>query len=285
MKRNRKLPFISLIILGFYSGTWMCSAFFQSAKDICSQYLVTGEQGVSDVALTASSTRHSTRPSDNYGPERARLNATAHIDNTGVYQRGAWSAQYEDIYQFIQVEFRTVSVVRGVVIKGRNVYPGDGCCYQRVTHFKVLYSLDGKRWKTIQDNANTDVYFQGNVDQDSPVVHMFQCPVIARFLRINPQTWLNHISLRFDVIGCAMATRELLALAAESKRKKIVLKNGCVNFCWGKANGYYQACSDCQEYVTCANSYMYRRPCPAFLRWDDTLKKCLYNSQTCHYTF
>ena len=35
---------------------------------------------------------------------------------------------------------------------------------------------------------------------------MLDCPVIARFIRLLPQGWTNHIALRFDVIGCQAVT-------------------------------------------------------------------------------
>lgn len=31
---------------------------------------------------------------------------------------------------------------------------------------------------------------------------MFGCPIIAKYLRIRPVDWMNHITLRFEVIGC-----------------------------------------------------------------------------------
>ena len=48
--------------------------------------------------------------------------------------------------------------------------------------------------------------FPGNIDDDSLVTHMLDCPVIARYIRILPQGWTNHIAMRFDVIGCQAVT-------------------------------------------------------------------------------
>lgn len=31
---------------------------------------------------------------------------------------------------------------------------------------------------------------------------MFGCPIIAKYLRIRPVDWRNHITLRFEVLGC-----------------------------------------------------------------------------------
>ena len=48
--------------------------------------------------------------------------------------------------------------------------------------------------------------FKGNTDDDTLVTHMMDCPFIARFLRLHPQDWINHVALRFDAIGCQAIT-------------------------------------------------------------------------------
>ena len=48
--------------------------------------------------------------------------------------------------------------------------------------------------------------FPGNIDDDSLVTNMLDCPVIARYIRILPQGWINHIAMRFDVLGCQAVT-------------------------------------------------------------------------------
>ena len=55
---------------------------------------------------------------------------------------------------------------------------------------------------------------QGNTEQDkvvtndlNPAIHM------ARFVRIHPKTWQNHISLRFEVLGCEVTGNHILQQA------------------------------------------------------------------------
>ena len=45
--------------------------------------------------------------------------------------------------------------------------------------------------------------FPGNKDRFSVVSHPLVPPVIARFIRIKPQTWHSHISMRVEFYGCA----------------------------------------------------------------------------------
>ena len=62
----------------------------------------------------------------------------------------------------------------------------------------------------------------------------------------------------------------------------LYIKIECVSDCTGKDDGDYQSCTNCNTYVTCSNGITYAdRPCPANLVWDDNLKRCEYESNTC----
>ncbi|CAH1778931.1 unnamed protein product, partial [Owenia fusiformis] len=135
---------------------------------------------VADAGLTASSTW----ASDN-GAKRSRLDTQA--DTSGV---GAWSARTSDREQWIQADLGRVMIVTGVITQGRN---GNA---QWVKSYKFSYG------ETETDLKEYGMILPGNVDQNTKVTNMIERPVLARFVRINPQTWHVHISLRFDVIGC-----------------------------------------------------------------------------------
>lgn len=44
--------------------------------------------------------------------------------------------------------------------------------------------------------------FQGNSDGDSQVHNVFETPIIAQYIRINPTRWRDRISLRVELYGC-----------------------------------------------------------------------------------
>ena len=47
--------------------------------------------------------------------------------------------------------------------------------------------------------------FNGNDptrDTETVVTNEFDWPIAARFVRLNPQTWYGHISLRWELYGC-----------------------------------------------------------------------------------
>ncbi|KAK3590761.1 hypothetical protein CHS0354_017275 [Potamilus streckersoni] len=157
---------------------------------ICSQHLVSGPQGVADDQLSASSEWDPL-----HGPRWARLN-TVFVSRSHI---GGWAAKVNDRYQYIQVKFNRVSIVHGIVTQGRSVV--NDTCKQYVKSFKVFHSMDGRSWTPVKERNGEDKVFRGNSDQETIETNYFPCPVLANFIRINPQTWNEHITLRFDVLG------------------------------------------------------------------------------------
>lgn len=44
--------------------------------------------------------------------------------------------------------------------------------------------------------------FKGNIDADSIKFNIFEVPIIAQWVRINPTRWRDRISLRVELFGC-----------------------------------------------------------------------------------
>jgi len=44
--------------------------------------------------------------------------------------------------------------------------------------------------------------FDGNVNDDDVVTNTLEYPIVARYIRINPQRWARFISLRVELYGC-----------------------------------------------------------------------------------
>lgn len=58
--------------------------------------------------------------------------------------------------------------------------------------------------------------FEGNRDPETPVLGLLPVPTVARFIRINPQTWYSNgsICLRAEILGCRVdGTSALAALS------------------------------------------------------------------------
>ncbi|XP_052790143.1 inactive carboxypeptidase-like protein X2 [Mya arenaria] len=168
-------------------------------EHICenAEYLVNGVNPVSDAQLSASSVYD-----PGHAETGARLNTSPSLTTVG-----AWCAGYNDANQYIQVQFNDVSHVTGVAIQGRPIntdpaFPHVGCCLQYVTSYKVLYSSDCVNFITVKDNNGVDMVFTGNTDQDTVVTSLLPSQVTALCARVNPISYLGHVSLRFDILGC-----------------------------------------------------------------------------------
>ena len=118
--------------------------------------------------------------------DRARLNFTS---NYGSY---SWCARFNDVNQWFQVNFGGhKELVTEVKIQGRGSYD------QWVTSYKLGCSQDGEEWTWSET-------FPGVKDAETIVSNKLKEPMWCRFVRINPQTWNNHISMRAEVYIAAI---------------------------------------------------------------------------------
>jgi hypothetical protein len=114
-----------------------------------------------------------------HGPEQGKLNLQEGLAN--------WSAKTNDSNQWVQVDFGEKKLIEKVFIQGR---------YNRaqwVTKFRVQVSADGKKFEEIGSG------YEGNTDQQTVVEVALSPQPVARFVRIVPVEWHEHISMRFDV--------------------------------------------------------------------------------------
>jgi len=116
---------------------------------------------------------------------RGQGHNTGRLDSTQ-----GWSAASNQAGEWYGMDAGQVTTIAGVVTKGR------AGTAQRVTAFKVSYSLDKSTWKEVDEGA----VFTGNTDADTPVQAVFKTPVQARYIRIIVQSWGEHISLRAGLL-------------------------------------------------------------------------------------
>ncbi|XP_072039794.1 uncharacterized protein [Amphiura filiformis] len=179
--------------------------FFLDSKDgKCYAAACQASLGIEDGRIPDNKLTASTVWDDYHGPSNARLNRPAEYPTVG-----SWSAKYNNISQWIQVDLGVLVGVTGVLIQGRaynvdaRLLGGSDCCPQWVTEFKVQHSNDGIDWHYVLSHNNQDaMIFDGNTDQTTVVTNLFPTLVEARFIRIQPTAWNVHISLRFEVLGC-----------------------------------------------------------------------------------
>ncbi|XP_035766933.1 probable carboxypeptidase X1 [Neolamprologus brichardi] len=148
---------------------------------------------VDDSQIQASSYQRS-----GLGPHRGRLNIQSGIEDGDLYD-GAWCAEYKDRHQWLEVDALHLTLFTGVILQGRNsIWSWDW-----VETYKVQLSNDSVTWHTSM-NGTREALFEGNQNPETPVLGLLPVPTVARFIRINPQTWYSNgtVCLRAEILGC-----------------------------------------------------------------------------------
>ena len=132
--------------------------------------------------------------------------------NSMIDSKSAWCSASNTVGSWIQLDNGKIGSISGVITQGRQdarVLKRGGLAEhnQWVQSFKVKYKDESGSWWDIDGKT-----FPGNVDKNSKVTTTFSKPVRARYIRIYPQTWSNHISMRADMIAGDTNTDKLPAL-------------------------------------------------------------------------
>ncbi|MFN5634021.1 MAG: discoidin domain-containing protein [Flavobacteriia bacterium] len=134
-----------------------------------------GREVMNDDAYSSSSDYNK-----NHSAKLGRLNCEPKYAN--------WSSKKCDENQWIQIDLGEVKTTWGVCTQGR--YNSD----QWVKSYRLLISSDGKNW----DCVGEDII--ANFDRDSLSEFLFDAPKLTRFVRFQPTSWHQWISMRVDVL-------------------------------------------------------------------------------------
>ena len=130
------------------------------------------------------------------GYHRSRLHTQRNDD--GNDGRGAWVTDENRVGEYIQADFGQLQRIKAIATQGM------AGVSHRVKSYKFAYSTDGVTYHYVtSDDDGSDRVFGGNVDRDTVVEHSLDVPIVARFVRLYPQTWYSRISLRWEVYGCS----------------------------------------------------------------------------------
>ncbi|EDO41037.1 predicted protein, partial [Nematostella vectensis] len=177
--------------LRFYPKTWfahisMRVEVYGSPPVKCAAPLGMKDKSIPDKSITASSEWDA-----NHSPDRSRLD-TARQDK----KTGAWSARHNNRAQWLQIDFGKATQVTGIVTQGRND------SNQWVQGYKLEFSQDNIHFESYEGGK----VLKGNSDRDSKVSHILEPAIIARYVRLRPQSWYGHISMRLELYGCRKGT-------------------------------------------------------------------------------
>ncbi|XP_033113012.1 C-type mannose receptor 2-like [Anneissia japonica] len=174
-------------------GVWSYVNCDDERRVVCEKESCVDPLGVEDGTIPSEQLTASSEYNLFFRPDHGRLNTAS----TGDYG-GAWSAAVLDQNQWIQADLGFLLMVTGTITQGRDAGMG-----QWVTSYKVHYSLDGDQFGTIENASGQVAVFTGNSDGNTAVTNMFHIPVYAQYIRIHPMSWIHHICMRFEVIGCS----------------------------------------------------------------------------------
>ncbi|XP_011818598.1 PREDICTED: coagulation factor VIII [Colobus angolensis palliatus] len=153
----------------------------------CSMPLGMESKAITDAQITASS--YFTNMFATWSPSKARLNLQG--------RSNAWRPQVNNPKEWLQVDFQKTMKVTGITTQGVKSL----LTSMYVKEFLISSSQDGHHWTLFFQNGKVKV-FQGNQDSFTPVVNSLDSPLLTRYLRIHPQSWVHQIALRMEVLGC-----------------------------------------------------------------------------------
>uniref|UniRef100_A0AAR2JNB0 F5/8 type C domain-containing protein n=1 Tax=Pygocentrus nattereri TaxID=42514 RepID=A0AAR2JNB0_PYGNA len=148
---------------------------------------------VEDDQILASSMSH-----HGFSAQRGRLNMQSSDDEDDVYG-GGWCADSEEKEHWFQLDAHREVEYTGVITQGRHSETNDDF----VSSYFVAFSNDSRDWTVLHDGY-AEWLFYGNVDKDTPVKAEFSHPVVARYIRILPQSWNGSLCLRLEVLACPL---------------------------------------------------------------------------------
>ncbi|KAI8505788.1 hypothetical protein Bbelb_161410, partial [Branchiostoma belcheri] len=145
-------------------------------------------------------------------------------------EAGAWCAATNDDKQFLLIDLEQEKLVTGIVTQGRNSSPDwpDGPTSHWVTSYTLTYGVENGDENEYKDKKGELLVFKGNRDTDTPVTYPFQQfnrPFKARFVKIHPVTWNDHICMRADLIVEDEAKKEVKEIAKREEEKVVIAES------------------------------------------------------------
>uniref|UniRef100_V9KKT9 Discoidin, CUB and LCCL domain-containing protein 1-like protein n=1 Tax=Callorhinchus milii TaxID=7868 RepID=V9KKT9_CALMI len=131
-----------------------------------------------------------------WSPDRARTSSEGHPP--------AWAARKASRKEWLQIDLGERKNITGIVTTGT----GNNSYNYYVKSYKISYSRDGRNWRMYKSRrGKEEKVFEGNRDCRQQARNNFLPPFISRYIRINPQTWSQRISLKAVVLGCDISPR------------------------------------------------------------------------------
>ncbi|XP_054695557.1 coagulation factor VIII isoform X12 [Grus americana] len=153
----------------------------------CSMPLGMENRRIPDQRISASS--YSTNVFSSWSPSQARLNLQGRTN--------AWRPKSNSPSEWLQVDFEVTKKVTAIITQGAKAV----FTHMFVKEFAVSSSQNGMHWSPVLQDGKEKI-FKANQDHTSTVINTLERPLFARYVRIHPHQWHNHIALRIEFLGC-----------------------------------------------------------------------------------
>ncbi|XP_071445509.1 neurexin-4 isoform X1 [Hetaerina americana] len=132
---------------------------------------------------------------------RAVLSATSSLRDRGPQSAklddgNAWTAANSDFDQYLIIDLGQVMNVTGVSTQGRPYSS------EHVKEYGISYGSNGYDFADYKAPDGNIKMFKGNHNGDHAHKNVFEVPIIAQWIRINPTRWRDRISMRVELYGC-----------------------------------------------------------------------------------
>uniref|UniRef100_A0A8C6LFP5 Coagulation factor V n=1 Tax=Nothobranchius furzeri TaxID=105023 RepID=A0A8C6LFP5_NOTFU len=194
-KKNTFIPpviarFIRLYPINWYNTATLRMEFYGCELDGCSVPLGLENGLIQDEYMTASSSATNWY----FGPWKASL---GRLNKQGSVN--AWRAKNNDINQWLQVELPHIKKITGIITQGAKFMGKE----MYVRSYSLQSSENGIHWMNYMDDEDQSIkIFSGNTNNSNHVKNYIYPPLFSRFIRIIPQTWMNSITMRVELLGC-----------------------------------------------------------------------------------
>lgn len=122
----------NFLTMKFHMYKWRCFLLRSFCLDRCVMPL-----GMEDRRILSGHLRASSSYNYKHGPDRARLNLYAYHGRTG-----AWVARHRNTHQWLQIDLRQLSLIKGIATQGRRE------AHQWVKSYGLSFSRYGARFKS-----------------------------------------------------------------------------------------------------------------------------------------
>ncbi|XP_043259225.1 hemocytin isoform X1 [Colletes gigas] len=167
----------------------------------------------------------------------------------------AWHPKLDNPHQFVKIDFLEPRNLTGIATKG-----GEGTW---TTVYKVFYSNDDRHWNPVIDNNGVEKEYLANFDSETIIRNYFDRPLHARYLKLQPMKWHEHIGLKIEVLGCFVPYPSITTIVKVETTSTTTQPfiNKC-NVCDGVSNENEISCQCNEPYWWNGNTCVIQQECP-----------------------